>query len=120
METTYAIRFTSAARQAIDEHHAWVKASAGKGAADAWQDDILKAIGPLATLPHRCVVAKEDELFPEAVVRQLVYPRRRGPAAYRILFTVHEDPDDAPFVRVQFVLHTSHPPLTEWPADEDV
>ena len=33
--------------------------------------------------------------------------------------TVHEDPDDAPFVRIQFVLHTAQAPLTEWPANSE-
>jgi plasmid stabilization system protein ParE len=119
MELVYAIRLTAAARDFIEEQHSRMMTFGGKDAADAWRMDILKAIGTLATLPHRCVVAKENALFPNAVVRQFLYQRRRGSAGYRVLFTIHEDTDDAPFVRIQFILHTAQAPMTEWPADED-
>ena len=119
METVYAIRFTAAARDFIDNQHYRMTTLTGKEAADAWRVDILRAVGTLATLPHRCLVAREDALFPEATVRQLLYQRRRGSAGYRILFTIHEDTDDAPFVRIQFVLHTSQAPMRQWPADDE-
>ena len=119
METVYAIRFTAAARDFIDDQHSRMTTFTGMEAADAWRVDILRAVGTLATLPHRCLVAREDALFPEAIVRQLLYQRHRGSAGYRVLFTIHEDTDDAPFVRIQFVLHASQAPMTRWPADDD-
>lgn len=119
MEPVYAIRFTSAARVFVDDQHFRMVKLTERETADAWRADILRAIGTLATLPHRCLVAKEDALFPDAVVRQLLYQRRRGAAGYRVLFTIHEETDDAPFVRIQFILHTSQAPMTQWPADDD-
>ena len=87
MEVVYAIRLTLAARTCIDEQHSYLKMWMGKEAADTWRQDILRVIGTLATLPKRCAIAKEDALFPEAIVRQLLYRRGRSPAAFRVLFT---------------------------------
>lgn len=69
MEPVYAIRFTSAARDFIDDQHSRMVTFTGRETADTWRADILRATGTLATLPHRCLVAKEDALFPDAVVR---------------------------------------------------
>lgn len=78
MEPAYAIRFTSVARDFIDDQCFRMVTFTRKETADTGRADILRAIDTLATLPHRCLVAKEDTLFPDAVVRQLLYPRRRG------------------------------------------
>jgi plasmid stabilization system protein ParE len=118
-EIVYALRFTFAARADIDEERVRLAAIVGEEAANSWRAGLLEAISTLATLPQRCIVAQEDVLFPEAVVRQFLYRRRRGSAAYRVLFTIHEYPDDAPFVRVQHVRHAAQAPLTEWPNTEN-
>lgn len=50
-------------------------------------------------------------------VRQLLVPPRRP--QWRLLFTIHEDSEDAPTVRVHLLRRTAQAPLTSWPEEDD-
>lgn len=114
----YAIRLTMEARLELDEEHNRLAELTNLQRADEWRNGLLEAIRTLATLPDRCVIAPEDELF-KAVVRQLLYRRKRGPI-WRILFSVYEANDnDPPIIRVHHIRHGAQASMTEWPADEN-
>jgi len=50
----------------------------------------------------------------DSPVRQIVYRRRPGGPAYRVLFTVEADSsEDAPFVNVIHVRHGAQAPMNE-------
>src|SRR5436189_5830088 len=53
-----------------------------------WYNGLLKAIGSLADNPERCLLAPEDEYFPEEI-RNLLYGKRRN--AFRVIFTLRGD-----------------------------
>jgi plasmid stabilization system protein ParE len=111
-QRSYAIRITQSARNDIDNYYARLRAMEGVPVADEWRTGLLEAIGTLATLPERCSVAPEGALFSSGPVRQLLYRRRRSAIAHRVFFTVHDRPDDAPFVRIQHVRHGAQGPMT--------
>jgi hypothetical protein len=71
----YDLRFTRRARPEIDPAPVRFAELPGEVVADEWQEGLLAAIGRLATLPRRQVVAPENRLFRQEV-RQLVYRRR--------------------------------------------
>lgn len=72
--------------------------------ADEWQSGLFDAISTLASSPRRFATAPENARFRQEL-RQLIYRRRIGSVAYRILFAIIETPDDAPLVRVLHVRH---------------
>ena len=114
-ERVYAIRLTLEAQANIDSIFVRLWETAGDDVARAWRHGLLEDIATLATLPERCSVAVEDAFFSHGPVRQLLSPRSRRTAIYRVLFTIHDPPDDAPFVRIQHVRHSAPGPMT---ADE--
>ena len=69
-----------------------------------------------ACLSTRCALARESVLIPTQV-RQLLVPPRRP--QWRLLFTIHEDSEDAPTVRVHLLRRTAQAPLTSWPEEDD-
>lgn len=114
----YAIRLTLEARLELDEEHNRLVELANFKMANEWRNGLLDAIRTLATLPERCVVAPEDELFKD-VVRQLLYRRKRGPI-WRILFSVYEaDDNDPSMIRVHHIRHGAQASMTEWPVSEN-
>lgn len=83
----------------------------------------MDAIASLVTLPDRCPVAPENDLFqrikPGQTLRVLLHKQTRGSATWRILFSLAEpDISDPPTVRVLRVLHGSQAPMTRWIIEE--
>jgi len=117
--TVYAVRVAASARDALLAERDRRAELFGRAQAIDWYNGALAALRSLATYPERCTLAPEDDLLPEAAVRQLLYPPRRS-RAWRLLFTVHEaDADDPPNVRVHHARHSTQTRLSEWPREED-
>lgn len=116
----YVVRLAElAARQVEDEwqHQAETGSAAS---ADTWRAGFRAALATLATLPGRCSPAAENAVYaqfhPGETLRQLIYRRRQGGPAWRLLFTIHAQTDtDPPAVRVHQVRHGAQPSLTQWP-----
>ena len=100
----------------IDEAYAYFVQTAGGPVADAWQDGLYAAITTLATTPRR-QVAPESRRFGQEV-RQLMYRRRPGSPAYRVLFTIVEEEEEPPVVRIVHVRHGARRPMTRAEAQE--
>jgi len=107
---TYSLRFTPRAAADIDAAHARFAELSSEELADEWKAGLFEAVAPLSTMPHR-QIAPENARFRQEV-RQLIYRRRTGSIAYRILFTVIEAQEDAAHVRILHVRHGSSRPLT--------
>lgn len=112
----YALRFTPRARNDIDAAHARFLVLSGEAVADAWKAGLFDAVATLATTPRR-QTAPESARFRQEV-RQLIYRRRPGSVAYRVLFTLVEADADAPYVRILHVRHGSARPITRAEARE--
>ena len=109
-----AVRLAGSVGRRLVEEYARQEEQSGPEAADRWRDGMLDTIQSLATLPGRCAVAREDRLFPNATVRQILFAR------WRLLFTVHEaDENDPPIVWVRHIRHEAESPLKKWPAEDD-
>ncbi len=122
--TVYAVRPSSLAADQIAAEHQRLQQRSGFGAADAWEDAVMDAIASLATLPERCPIAPENDLFqrvkPGQTLRVLLHKQTRGNAAWRILFRIpSRNALDPPTVRVLRVLHGSQSPMTRWSLEED-
>jgi plasmid stabilization system protein ParE len=77
-----------------------------------WYDGLLQADQSLAQFPRRCPLAAENEAFPEAGVRQLLYGTGRG--IFRLLFYVRErEEGELPTVRILHVRHASQRRLVQ-------
>ena len=85
--------------------------------ADKWQEGLEEAISSLSRLPQRCLTAPEAEHFPLPLVRQLLYRRAKSKLVYRILFRLHDDPKEVPFVRLIAVRHSGQAPITRAEAE---
>ena len=90
----------------MDETRQQLVARAGLDHGRRWQAERLEAVGTPAAYPGRCPVARENRLF-RRQIRQLIYRK-----LHRILFTVVEDTEDAPFVFVLHVRHGARRPMT--------
>jgi len=112
----YPLRIVGPARSDIEDAYAHFVRTAGEPAADAWQDGLYAAIATLATTPRR-QVAPESQRFGQEV-RQLLYRRRPGSPAYRVLFTLVEEEGELPFVRIVHVRHAARRPMTRAEAQE--
>ena len=110
----YAIRLAGSVGRRLVEEYVRQEEQSGPDAADRWRDGMLDTIQSLATLPGRCAVAREDRLFPSAMVRQILYTR------WRLLFTIHEaDENDPAIVWVRHIRHGAEAPLKKWPAEDE-
>lgn len=107
---TYVVRFTLRAAADIDAAHARFVDFSGEEIADEWKAGLFDAVAPLSTIPHR-QIAPENSRFQQEV-RQLIYRRRTGSVAYRILFTIIDSQADAPYIRILHVRHGSARPIT--------
>jgi len=111
-DRVYAVRLDPRARADVDAAHTRFAEISGDAVADEWQNGLFAAIATLARLPRRQLVAPENRHF-RREVRQLVYRRRPGSVAYRVLFTIKPDAaDEAPFVYVVHVRHGAARPMT--------
>ena len=90
---------------------------AGIEIARAWVNGLKAETAKLAQLPTRWPIAEEDKLFRKSV-RRMLYRRTAGGPAYRVLFVLRENPDDAPTVVIIHVRHAAQKPMTRKEARE--
>src|SRR5262245_37801950 len=83
----YRVVIQPRAQRDIDDAFRWVQQQAPERAA-RWYNALVAAIDSLQTLPARCGLAPEADIF-EKEIRQLLHGKRRG--VYRILFTIEGD-----------------------------
>ncbi len=79
----YALRITPRAAADIDAAHARFVELTDEEIADDWKAGLLEAVAP-----HR-QIAPEQARFQQEI-RQIIYRRRTGSVAYRVLFTIVE------------------------------
>jgi len=116
-ETThYALRFTPRAAADIDAAHARFMEMVNEEIADEWKAGLFEAVAPLAMMPQRQIAPERVRFRQE--VRQIIYRRRAGSVAYRVLYIIVESEDDAPYVRILHVRHGSARPITRAEARE--
>lgn len=108
----YALRVLPRAEQDILAATQQMADTAGDAFAEDWQEGLFTAISSLATLPSRCALAREETYF-KREVRQLLYRKTAGSAAYRILFRIAGGAQDAPTVSILHVRHGAQAPLTQ-------
>lgn len=88
-----------------------------ESARDDLQDSLFAVLRQLATFPGKHVIAPENRFFTDEM-RQLVYRRRPASPAYRVLFTILDDPEEGPSINVIHVRHGSRRPMTRTEARE--
>ena len=114
---TWAIRTTKRARSDMEAAEERLAVLADEEIAEAWSEGLNIEIAKLAQFPASWPVAEEDKLFRESV-RRMLYRRTPGGPAYRVLFVLREDPDDAPTVTIIHVRHAAQKPMTRKEARE--
>ena len=107
----WAIRYNRQAKSDIAAAWRHFAETANVDVAEDWEKELYTEIAKLAQLPARWPVAEEDKLFRENV-RRLLYRRTPSGPAYRILFVLRENPDDAPTVTIIHVRHAAQKPVT--------
>ena len=115
--TIWAIRFTKRARSDMETAEDRLAAIAGEESAEAWSAGLEAEAGKLAQFPTIWPVAEEDKLFRENV-RRMLYRRTPTGPAYRVMFVLRENPDDAPTVVIIHVRHAAQKPMTRKEARE--
>lgn len=103
---TYALRIHRRARADMDDERQKIAGLADAQEGRRWQAELLETIATLATYPNRCVTARENRLFRQEI-RQLSHKK-----FYRILFTVVEAAEEAPFVFILHIRHGARRPMT--------
>ncbi len=113
----WVIRMTRRANS--DKLAAWIHfaETANVEIADAWRQGLDAEIAKLAQFPAMWPLAEEDKLFRESV-RRMLYRRTPSGPAYRVLFVLRENPDDAPTVTIIHVRHAAQKPMTRKEARE--
>ncbi len=91
--------------------------TANEEIARAWRQGLDAEVAKLAQFPGSWPVAEEDKLFRESV-RRMLYRRTPSGPAYRVLFVLRENPDDAPTVVIIHVRHAAQKPMTRKEARE--
>ena len=76
---------------------------------------LLRAIEPLAEMPKRCVLARENEYFSQEI-RQLLYGTGRN--KYRILFTLIES-GNVPTIRILHIRSAAQETFGESPRTDE-
>ncbi len=115
----YAVRLAVSAGREIAEEHGRLTSQISPKTANDWRSGLLDSVRTLATLPERCAVAPEDNLFQGDTIRQLLRRHKSGPT-WRILFVVHEaDENDPALVKVHHIRHGAQAPMTEWPEEDE-
>lgn len=99
-ERVYAIRITGPAAADMEEAASFLRSLAGDMLTGDWEDGFYEAIRTLSRMPGKHPLAERESRHFGLPVRVLHYERRRGGAAYRVLFTVVEDAPNPPFVRL--------------------
>lgn len=101
---TFRVEITPIAEGEIETAYRWYR-DRNPEFADRWFRELMNAIATLQEKPRRCVLAIENDVFPEEV-RQLLYGKAKR--TYRILFTIRADT-----IFVLYVRHTAQAPITE-------
>ena len=114
---TWAIRTTTRARSDIAAAWRHFAGTASEETADAWRQGLDLEIAKLAQFPAMWPVAEEDKLFRESI-RRMLYRRTPSGPAYRVLFVLRQNPDDAPTVTIIHVRHAAQKPMTRKEARE--
>jgi len=112
-DQVWSLRLTQRARTDIETAYVSLSERISVNFADTWQEGLEEAIASLSRLPERCLAAPEADYFPPPLVRQLLYRRAKSKLIYRVLFRLHEDANDAPFVRLIAVRHSGQAPINE-------
>ncbi|MBW4690224.1 MAG: type II toxin-antitoxin system RelE/ParE family toxin [Lyngbya sp. HA4199-MV5] len=99
----FLVEITPIAEAQIEQAYQWYR-ERNPEFANRWFRSLMNAIATLQEKPHRCVLALEHEIFPEAV-RQLLHGKAKN--VYRVLFTIRETT-----VYILYVRHASQAPLT--------
>lgn len=115
--TIWAIRFTRRARTDMEAAEDRLAEFIGEDKAEEWVAGLESETGKLAQFPARWPIAEEDKLFWESV-RRMLYRRIPSGPAYRVLFVLRENPDDAPTVTIMHVRHAAQKPMTRKEARE--
>ncbi len=113
----WAIRTTKRARSDMEAAEERLADLADEEIAEAWSEGLNTEIAKLAQIPTCWPLAEEDKLFRESV-RRMLYRRTAGGPAYRVLFVLRENPDDAPAVTIIHVRHATQKPMTRKEARE--
>lgn len=100
---TWKVEITPIAENQIEQAYRWYR-ERNPEFADRWFRGLMNAIATLQEKPHRCVLAVEQDIFPEEV-RQLLYGKSKN--VYRVLFTIRDM-----MVYILYVRHTAQAPMT--------
>ena len=107
----YALRFIPDAVQDIEAAFHHQADTAGFDLAQEWRGRLAEEIASLATNPTRFPLAPEHRLF-RREVRHLVWRRTVSSVAYRIIFWIEQNEDDAPAVVILQIRHGSAKPIS--------
>ncbi len=111
------IRILPHAERDIEAHLVRIADIAGAEAGRAWYDGLRVTIASLSQNPRRYPMVSENQRF-RAEVRQLLYRRVPRGSAWRVLFTVQEESEDAPTVNILHVRHAAQKPITRTEAKQ--
>jgi plasmid stabilization system protein ParE len=81
----FEVKYTARAQNDLDDILGWLLAKGAGETGLRWFRGLRKAVGTLTELPHRRMLARENDSVPFEM-RQLLYGHK--PHVYRILFTV--------------------------------
>jgi plasmid stabilization system protein ParE len=111
-QTTYTVRLGERALRDTDAAIVHLADTASEQLAAEWRTGLMRAVRTLASQPRRFPLAPEPF---RREVRQMIYRRTGNAAAYRILFAItgeEQDALDAPTVWVLHIRHAAARPLT--------
>ncbi len=108
---SYAIRIHSSARRDIEEVVNRMVILTDEKYAAEWHSGLLDKMAAIATFPRRTPLADENCLF-RAEVRVILYRFASSNAVYRILYSINEPDEDAPFIHVLHIRHGARKPMT--------
>ena len=91
---SYQVIFRPEARDEAIEAASYIAEHASTDTALHWYEGLENAIESLATMPHRCPLARENEAFPGIELRQIIFK------SHRLIFTVKQ--------RIVHILHVRH------------
>ncbi|MGI4789685.1 MAG: hypothetical protein ACRYFS_12635 [Janthinobacterium lividum] len=113
----WAIRYNIRAKSDIAAAWRHFAESGSEDIANVWEEGLYAEVAKLARIPTRWPIAEEDKLFRESV-RRMLYRRTPGGPAYRVLFVLRQNPDDAPTVAIIHIRHAAQKPMTRKEARE--
>ncbi len=108
---SYALRILPHAERDIEAHLVRIADMAGAEAGRAWYNGLRETIALLSQSPQQHSIISENQRF-RREVRQFLYRRTPRGAAWRVLFTVQEEAEDAPTVSILHVRHAAQKPIT--------